>query len=569
MKQVITWRGPTGSLIGGTYYYPFAATSGSNNVAIVAQTLVHVPISGTFRQFCVSLSSAPGAGTSWTFTLYVDGVASALSVVIADAETTGSNVATDVAITAGQKITMLVTRSGVTTLPNARYSVEFESETAAASFIATAGSSNNTSTNYAGLLCDDAWGTTQNLHITVIPTSGTITRLDVYGGPTISGSRTFTILKNGTDQDGTGGTPDTRITLTAGGAIEGSTTFSLPVVAGDQLMLRSTPTGAQAVATGYSIAFDATVPGESIMAGGSVTPNSSADQKAALHDVSGGWTAGGVNNIGNPTTFGVRDLYWLIQTAPGAGNSWTFTVRVNDVDTSLALTIADAATSGSNLTDSITVVDGDTLGIFSHPVSSPTAAGVMTWSAVQFIANAITGSAVFGVTTTVTATRAIAFGLDGATNTHGTAGMFKVFGDMDVTGTVTFSGTLSVLLDALEDVSLGSPVAVGDVLTYDGAAWVNTPPTLAALADVTIGSPLNDGDHLVFDGSAWTNTRPVLTTIRRPLSYHRCRPCLCGTGRHRPDDPHSNQRAGDDLPLARRSLRGRVPDGIPGTRRDL
>ena len=51
----------------------------------------------------------------------------------------------------------------------------------------------------------------------------------------------------------------------------------------------------------------------------------------------------------------------------------------------------------------------------------------------------IVGSAVFGVTTTVTAPRAIAFGLDDNVNVHHEAGWFKVFGNMEVTGETRFT----------------------------------------------------------------------------------------------------------------------------------
>lgn len=67
----------------------------------------------------------------------------------------------------------------------------------------------------------------------------------------------------------------------------------------------------------------------------------------------------------------------------------------------------------------------------------------------------IMGSAVFGMHTTVTASRAVAFGLDGNVNTLGTPGMAKFFGnvaitgDLTVDGSTTSSGTLSADLDAL------------------------------------------------------------------------------------------------------------------------
>lgn len=65
----------------------------------------------------------------------------------------------------------------------------------------------------------------------------------------------------------------------------------------------------------------------------------------------------------------------------------------------------------------------------------------------------IVGSAVFGVNTTVRATNAIAMGLDGATNVHDTAGEFRVFGDVHITGDLVVDGSSSAggdLSDALD-----------------------------------------------------------------------------------------------------------------------
>lgn len=49
----------------------------------------------------------------------------------------------------------------------------------------------------------------------------------------------------------------------------------------------------------------------------------------------------------------------------------------------------------------------------------------------------LVGSTVFGVNTTVTATRAFAVGLDGNSNVHSDSGVFKIFGDLEVTGSFT------------------------------------------------------------------------------------------------------------------------------------
>lgn len=63
----------------------------------------------------------------------------------------------------------------------------------------------------------------------------------------------------------------------------------------------------------------------------------------------------------------------------------------------------------------------------------------------------IKGSAGFGVSPTVTSTRAIVFSLDGNPNVHGTEGEFKVVGDAEYTGDLDvggMNGSLSASMDA-------------------------------------------------------------------------------------------------------------------------
>jgi hypothetical protein len=74
------------------------------------------------------------------------------------------------------------------------------------------------------------------------------------------------------------------------------------------------------------------------------------------------------------------------------------------------------------------------------------------------------GSAVFGVTTTVQATRAIAFGLDNRVNVHDTPGMFKVFGDAWITGDLTVEGDLISSSTLLETIIHSIVTAGGDVV---------------------------------------------------------------------------------------------------------
>lgn len=57
----------------------------------------------------------------------------------------------------------------------------------------------------------------------------------------------------------------------------------------------------------------------------------------------------------------LRNLRVKGQVAPGAGQTHTFTVRKNGVDTGLAITLSDSATAGANLTASVSVAAGDVL----------------------------------------------------------------------------------------------------------------------------------------------------------------------------------------------------------------
>lgn len=78
----------------------------------------------------------------------------------------------------------------------------------------------------------------------------------------------------------------------------------------------------------------------------------------------------------------LRNLYVVRGAAPGAGNTNTYTVRQNGVNTAIVATISGAsATTGADLTNSITVVAGDLLEIAvavtaGAPTSESTTASV-------------------------------------------------------------------------------------------------------------------------------------------------------------------------------------------------
>jgi hypothetical protein len=69
----------------------------------------------------------------------------------------------------------------------------------------------------------------------------------------------------------------------------------------------------------------------------------------------------------------LRNLYVALDGSPGVGKSYTFTVRLNGVNTALTCIIAEANTTGSNVADVVDVNAGDILSVAVTPAGVPTA----------------------------------------------------------------------------------------------------------------------------------------------------------------------------------------------------
>ncbi len=84
-----------------------------------------------------------------------------------------------------------------------------------------------------------------------------------------------------------------------------------------------------------------------------------------------------VNVAGGDGPWTLEQWRITLTNPPGAGNSWTFTLRVNEADTALAVTIADGATSGSDSTHKVVIKPGDRYDIRCTPTGTPAAPGDM------------------------------------------------------------------------------------------------------------------------------------------------------------------------------------------------
>lgn len=75
-----------------------------------------------------------------------------------------------------------------------------------------------------------------------------------------------------------------------------------------------------------------------------------------------------------PIAFTMQNLIVNVDNAPGAGNSWAFTIRKNGVDTALTVTVSGgSATSATDLTDQVSFAPGDLISMKLVSVGTPTA----------------------------------------------------------------------------------------------------------------------------------------------------------------------------------------------------
>ena len=73
-------------------------------------------------------------------------------------------------------------------------------------------------------------------------------------------------------------------------------------------------------------------------------------------------------------------LYVTLTAAPGVGNSRIFTFSLNGVSQTLAVTITGAATTGSDLVNTVSLVSGDLITILHTTTGNPTnATGIVTF----------------------------------------------------------------------------------------------------------------------------------------------------------------------------------------------
>jgi hypothetical protein len=387
-KQIAVWKSNgQPSQLDPTYCHPMQSQNAFDGDEANQTMVVSAP--GTFRNLRVVVSAAPGSGKSWEVTLRVNGADTALMVTISNSDTDEENTADEVTVAAGDLIALEFRPPFLNppALMSPSVSLEFDSDVAGTSIYGGSQPQDMTTTRTTALLGGTNGGGGWSDEASIVAVAGTFTRLDVsLNASSGTGTYTFNILKNGVVQDGSGGTVDTTLVITAP-ATSGSSTFSLSCDPLDEFQLRAVPSGLTTNRRPrYGVALVADIVGNSNF---HASPPDATDGGSTTnyHGFGDSWTQWSTTEADHQATVGVafelRFLAVSVTEAPGAGKGYGFTLRKNGAATSLSAGVIGTNSSGSD-TGFVSFAPGDLINVETVPIGSPTGLG-FRFACCQFI----------------------------------------------------------------------------------------------------------------------------------------------------------------------------------------
>ncbi len=362
-------------------YFAVAGLAVSDSLAGYGGRSV-VPHAGQIQCLMVRADAAPGAGNSYTLTLYKNGVATSLAVTISGASTSGYDNTHIVSVNPGDYLTLVRTKGGSPADTYLEWAFRF----------------NNTADNQAIWLgAPPASPGTQYFPHTVggdnesfytglpessvqapVALAGTLKNLYVYvwRSPGGSGALTysFTLRKNGAN---------TGLTLTinlpsAQPTAAGNIAADVPVSPGDVLDMYVTKSGSQvnAVYATWGFSFNPSVPNQYLLFNAFDTPRQDTVRYKSLVDAQKystiAWNATESNVYNITLGMALSNFNVRLWAAPGVAKSYTFVVRKNGADTALTVTISGNNTTGADTTHLVFVSPGDVVTVKCTPSGNPT-----------------------------------------------------------------------------------------------------------------------------------------------------------------------------------------------------
>ena len=348
---------------------------------VSAWQIVSTP--GTISNLHINLQVAPGVGKSITFTFRVNGADTDLTCTISETDTTGQDLAHVINVAAGDYIDLKASpSSGIPAGIRCQNSTLFHGTNVNESLLlgGTYDNLNDTTTEYNAIQGSTNWTSIEGYAPEIIPTNGVIKNLYVRldDEPGDGKSYAFTLMKNGVAQ---------ALTLTiANAATTGSDTVNTVTVApGDTVSLRCVPTGTPTVRDAFwGSTFTADIDGESLLLGtcfsGLITDETRYTSICAYAEYWPGIEAIAYELLDEAI---LKKFYVkLLDGSPGAGKSYTFTIRKNGINTPIEVIIVDANTTG-NTDRKLSFFTNDLVNLAVTPSGTPTSRSV-SWGLVSY-----------------------------------------------------------------------------------------------------------------------------------------------------------------------------------------
>lgn len=345
-----------------------------------------MPCAGTLSRLYVDFTGAPTAGTTRPFTIYKNGVATALTLTCGEGVTAGNDIVNTVSVAAGDLISLELGYTGAPpNMTNNHYGLLFSSDQKVSPCLSMHGVGLSASANsYLSL----TGGTTTLLTTAaaathVVPTSGTIR--DAYfalqgGSPGTAKSYTATLYKNGV-------ATSLSVQISGAGTSNSDTSNTVTVAAGDTVYWEIVPSGTPSSRrASLSCVFVPDIDGESIQTNGSNTNLSAYNTAYAAPTGTAAYSVTEAVRQGIvPLDLVTKKMYVSLSGAGGGSSSRVFAVRDDGVAVNPSVTMGAAGTTGNDTSTSSSIAAGSRINTRIVPTSSP-AAVYGTWSFVTYIA---------------------------------------------------------------------------------------------------------------------------------------------------------------------------------------
>lgn len=231
---------------------------------------------------------------------------------------------------------------------------------------------NTGSTRYAppvGSIASSVFGTSAAQARTAISRDGVLSKFSVRM-PTVieQGSWTWTLMKNGVD------TAMSAVVDTTSGDTVIDLSNTVDVEAGNDICVKIVPTGTPTAQTGpvqFAFTFTGTEEGESVMFG-YYSASAATGYTSFGGNQAPAVTEAEASNCIPPNCSGTMTQFSVhLNAAPGTGNTRTYTIRRNGVDTDLTVTLSDSETDKTIPGQNVTWAAGDLLSIAVSATGTP------------------------------------------------------------------------------------------------------------------------------------------------------------------------------------------------------